>query len=188
MVKTSIRRATESGRPIYVNPEPKTLEDALKNLEAFSAECSGEDGEKSPHHPDWKPLHIRPLITDCFGWTEISLDDTYAALRRASRERGQWEIGRAYADMDNNESRFAIVYSFVPDVDLDHGIVQEQLDFLHLAGFVLVPFREENWRGKGTLVDFSDLIAPHSKGWWRASEFYRLKVESYFAEQQKWYV
>jgi len=187
MIMTSVRRATECGRPIHVNPEPKSLEDALANLEAFSAECCGEDGGSS-HRPGWKPVDIKPLVNNCFGWTEISRDDTYKALRRASRERCQWEISRPYADMDNNESRFAIVYSFVPKDELDPGIVQEQLDFFHLVGFCLVPFNEGNWRGKGTLVDFCDLVAPHSKGWWWVIMYRRMIVRSYFAEKKKRYV
>ncbi len=184
MIKTRIRCATESGRYIYVNLEPKTFSDAKKNLKAFAVEC----GEEKPRPSDWKPLNLRPLINDCFGWTEMSLGDTYAALKCASKKRGQFEVDRAYADLDKNESCFAIVYSFIPEDTLDASIVQEQLDFFHLAGFVLVPFRDQNWKGKGTLVDFSDLIAPHSQGWWRVEDYQRMDVGWHFAELQKWCV
>ncbi len=64
-------------------------------------------------------------------------------------------------------------------------MVQRHFDFFYLAGFVLVPFREPNWRGKGVLVDFSDLVPPHSRRWWKPYIFRKMDIGWYFAEKQE---
>lgn len=37
MIKTSIQHASGTKQPIYLDPEPKTSYDAVRNLEAFAA-------------------------------------------------------------------------------------------------------------------------------------------------------
>lgn len=54
---------------------------------------------------------------------------------------------------------------FVPEGLLEEDMVQSSLDFFYLAGFVCVLVKLDNWRGSGILVDFSDLILPHSPAW-----------------------
>lgn len=39
-------------------------------------------------------------------------------------------------------------------------------------------FREENWRGQGVLVDFSDIVSLH--GEWHEIYYRRMQIESYF--------
>ncbi|KAK1771988.1 hypothetical protein QBC33DRAFT_592853 [Phialemonium atrogriseum] len=58
----------------------------------------------------------------------------------------------ARADLEEEESYFAIIYSFVPQEVLDVNTVQSQLDFFHRTGFMVTLSREENWRGQVVLL------------------------------------
>lgn len=186
MMKAAIQRATECGQPIYVNPEPKIIDDAVANLEAFAGDCLVEE---CPARLNREPLDVNTKIIDCFGWTQLPRGDVFTALSHASKRRDQFpQEGRAYADLDENESCFAIVYSFVPEEKLDADVVQRQLDFFHVAGFNLAPFRERNWRGEGILVDISDLIPPHGRGWWRQGDYQRMNVRGYISDLEERYV
>ena len=70
--------------------------------------------------------------------------------------------GPVHAKLQENKSSYAIVYSFVPKAEeLELSAVQERLDFFHLAGFNLIPYKEDNWHGKGILVDLSNILPPH---------------------------
>jgi hypothetical protein len=179
MIKTSIRHATECGQTIYVNPDLRTRGDAIDNLEAFTTErCVSE----CPCRPNWKPLDLNTQINDCFGWVEMPRGKVLAALSDASKEPNQFP-----EDLDESQSCFAIVFSFVPEEELDAEVVQQQLDFFHLAGFNLVPFRDNNCRGKGILVHFSDLVPPHCQRW-RQEDYQKMSVGWYFVELQGWYV
>lgn len=183
MIKAAIQRATEPGQSIYLNPETKTIRDAVENLEAFAADCLSEG---SPLRLNREPLDVNTQINHCFGWTRMPRGDVFTALSRASKRRDQFpQKGRVYADLDENESCFAIVYSFVPEEKLDAGVVQRQLDFFHVAGFNLAPFREQNWRGEGILVDISDLIPPRDGGWWRQGDYQRMNVGGYIADLEE---
>lgn len=187
MIKTSIHRAAESKRPICLNPKPKTRRDALRNLTAFAAEPPVQYSPAPPATLDWTPVDWKTLeIHTCFGWTEMPYSHVMQALACSSKSAGQFpQVDRAYADLDKDGRCFAIVYSFVPKEELEVEIVQQQLDFFHLAGFVLVPFREQNWRGKGVLVDLCDLVPPHSERW-RQDDYRRMGVGWYFAEMREW--
>lgn len=137
---------------------------------------------------DWAPVDRTTLeILRCFGWTEMPHSHVMRALGRCSKSAGQFpQVDRAYADLDKDGPCFAIVYSFVLEEELDVKTVQQQLDFLYLAGFVLVPFYEQNWRGKGVLVDLCDLVPPYCRGRWRQNDYWRMSLERYFAEMSEW--
>ncbi len=180
MIKTAIRRAAESERPICVNLEPKTRDDAISNLNAFTEECRDQDP-----HPDRTPLDLDVQITQCFGWLQLPRNDVLAAINRIWNRSQAYGLQRAQDDLDDSESCFAIVYEYVGEGELDPDIVQRHLDFFYLAGFVLVPWREENWCGKGVLVDFSDLVPPHSRRWWRSDDFRKMSIGWIFIEQQE---
>ncbi|KAL2017903.1 hypothetical protein VTK56DRAFT_1559 [Thermocarpiscus australiensis] len=160
MIAASRRRAAAAGRQIYIHPRPKTLSQARYNLRAFS-----DEAVTRPQPKGFVPISSDVQVVDCLGWTEFRGSYINAHFIKA------W--------VDNQESRVdhetypAIVYQFVaedgiPDVDTSVS----QLDFFHITGFVSVPFNENSWRGKGVLVDFSDIVSYHAAYKWWLPSFY----------------
>jgi len=182
MIQTASRRRIESGCPaVHINPEPETHEDAIANLEIFSSECF-DNG--NPHSNHGKPFTLDVRINRCFGWLELSRRAVLALLRRQPRKDYALvpQLQRAHG-LDDSERCFAVVYEYVPEGDLDPEIVQRHLDFFYLAGFALMPFREDNWRGN-VLVDHSDLIPPQNLLWWKP-HYGRMEIGWYFEELRK---
>jgi hypothetical protein len=164
MITASLHQAAAAGRDIYVHPRPKTLSQARNNLRAFCDEAATR-----PQPKDFVPIDSDPRIVACLGWTEFKGSDINEHFRRARVGDQESKIA--------DETYPAIVYEFVAD----DGIpvvdnIMAQLDFFHMTGFMTVSFNENNWRGRGVLVDFCDIV-PHHTGymWWRPS---------YYAEQQ----
>ncbi len=164
MITASLRRAADSGRPIHVLRDPTTRRDATKNLRAFSVDNADE-----PDGPDWVPFTLDTQVNKCLGWIEVGKDDILRALRRATRkgEGGQRraEVFDAVASLEKDQSFFALIYTFVPQGMLDTRSIQSQLDFFHMAGFLVLMFKKDNWRGQGVLVDFSDIVPLHETAW-----------------------
>ncbi|KAI1499395.1 hypothetical protein F5X99DRAFT_430776 [Biscogniauxia marginata] len=150
MITTSLRQASVSGKRHYIHPCPTTKKHAIRNLKAFSTEGIG--CPPPPHYKSFSP-HIQ--INTCLGWMVINGHQVRSALKALG----------VVPYLKTDESYFAIVYSFVPKGDLDEDIIQSHLDFFYLAGFECVPLKEDNWRGSGILVDFSDLVSPHAPEW-----------------------
>ncbi|KAK0629941.1 hypothetical protein B0T17DRAFT_506453 [Bombardia bombarda] len=153
MIKTSLKQAALNDRHIYLHPCPRTYKEALRNLKAFSAEAALEPTPP----PNFKPADFDARPNDCLGWTEFSAQEVRTLLQRLKADAPDMEPDRS--------SYFAIVYSFVPEGTLDDAVIQAQYDFFYLVGFTFAQFKEDNWRGSGILVDFSDLTSPLTT-WW----------------------
>ena len=142
-----------------MRPEPKTVHHARNNLRAF---C--EQAATRPQPKGYIPIEGDAQLVGCLGWTEIKGSKVNERLRGLPQEH-------KVAD----ETYPAIVYQFVADAGIpDLDTIDAQTDFFTLTGFELVTFNESNWRGKGVLVDFSDIV-PHHVGhpWWRERYYSR---------------
>ncbi|KAL7922244.1 hypothetical protein ACQKWADRAFT_83311 [Trichoderma austrokoningii] len=156
MITTRLEQAAANGKPVYLNPKPSTREDAFRNLECFSAEYSDD----RPEHCE--PVIFKTTVNPCHGWTIV---DGLDINKRLYNSRG--------SPLLEDRRYFAIIYDYASKGKLEDEAVQAQLDFFYLAGFICLPVEERNWRGAGTLVDFSDLLAPHSR-MWRSSRYGRM--------------
>lgn len=166
MVKTSIKNASLAGKHVYINPKPRRYRDAYRNLKAFSAEATAKSQEEPPAN-DFEPFHPDVLPNTCLGWMELSGQEARVLFRQL----------RAFApDMPADKSYFAIVYTFLPEGQLDDAVIQSQMDFFYLTGFVCPAFKEDNWRGSGILVDFSDIVSPLSPSWNRMLYGRKIKI------------
>ncbi|KAI8725733.1 hypothetical protein NCS52_00145100 [Fusarium sp. LHS14.1] len=153
MIGASMRRAKITGNPIHLRPSPTKHKHAIRNLFAFS----DEGFAKSPPPEHFMPFEPSVEINHCYGWTELSGRDINAALKRA----------RVHQDIDDDQTYFAIVYSFVPKAKLEAETIISQLEFFHITGFYNVSFNFTNWLGAGVLVDFCDIVHPfaHELEW-----------------------
>lgn len=156
MITTSLEQAAANGKPVYLNPKLNTREDAIGNLKCFSAEYSDNYPKR------FGPVIFKTTINPCHGWTIV---DGLDINRRLYKSRGTPAL--------QNRRYFAIIYDYVSKGKLEDEAVQAQLDFFYLSGFICLPVEERNWRGAGTLVDFSDLLAAHSP-MWRSCRFGRM--------------
>lgn len=165
LITTSSRRATASGRPIYVNPDPKTRSEAIQNLRAFSTddvnygttilETKTELVREFPGNED-DSIAIKN-INGCLGWVEVDLSDAMKMLGPLPFDlKGQLPQNKA----------FGLVYRFVPDQGpIDKKYILRQTNLFHITGFHILDFKGNNWRGEGVLVDFSDIVAPWESAW-----------------------
>ncbi|KAH7265819.1 hypothetical protein B0J15DRAFT_579717 [Fusarium solani] len=149
MIGASLRRAKTTANPIRLRPNPTKHKHAIRNLFAFS----DEGYAKSPPPEHFVPFEPSVEINRCIGWTELSGRDINAALRRA------W----VHQDIDDNQTYFAIVYSFVPKAKLKAETIISQLEFFHITGFYNVSSDFTNWLGAGVLVDFCDIVHPFAQ-------------------------
>ncbi|KAK0655507.1 hypothetical protein B0T16DRAFT_397138 [Cercophora newfieldiana] len=182
MMQKASQQRNETGRPaVYINPEPKTHQDALANLAILSGECCDENLQSNRR----KPLTLNIRTSQCFGWFEVQPRIVLALFKKLPRKEYKLvpQLQRACDGLDGSERYVAVVYEYVPEGDLDAEIVQRHLDFFYLAGFGLMPFREQNWRGN-VLVDHSDLIPPHIVKWWKP-HYGRMEVGWYLEELRK---
>lgn len=148
MVAASLQHAAANGKSIHLNPKPINREDAMRNLKSFSTEHSDDNPEY------FEPFILKTNVNPCHGWTVVegsAINQILYNLREVP--------------VLQSKRYFAIVYDYVSMGKLDDSTVQAQLDFFYLLGFIPAPFEERNWRGSGTLVDFSDLVPPHSREW-----------------------
>lgn len=149
MIIASLEKAAADDRTIRIHPRPVTRKDAVINLKAFAADRSTDE---VPSH--FEPILLDTQINPCLGWATIKGKDANKLL---------W-ARRQYPSL-REESHFAIVYRYVPREKLDEAAVQIQLDFFYRVGFVWMYVEERNWRGAGSLVDFSDVVSPHAPEW-----------------------
>ncbi|PNY22354.1 Uncharacterized protein TCAP_07149 [Tolypocladium capitatum] len=152
-----------SSDSIWLNPEPKTFDDALRNLHAFSDE--GRRRQRFRNTPGAVEYTDALRTRKCFGWTTISGEEL-CALRPDSRPP-EMNMDGVIREISPTECYYAIVYEYVPDTQcaLAADVLQAQLDFFWLSGFCLVPLRAENWKGPGILLDLADLICPWQAAW-----------------------
>ncbi|RSL68635.1 hypothetical protein CEP54_002625 [Fusarium duplospermum] len=153
MIDARLRCTKTTGKPIYLRPNPTKHRHAIRNLFAFS----DKGYAKSPPPEHFVPFEPSIEMNLCFGWTELSGRAIEAALKQA------W----VHQDIDNDQTYFAIVYSFVPKAKLEAETIIPQLEFFRITGFYNVSFNFTNWLGAGILVDFCDIVHPfaHELEW-----------------------
>ncbi|KAH7184195.1 hypothetical protein DER44DRAFT_710179 [Fusarium oxysporum] len=164
-IDTSLRLAGDSGREILLNLEPTSAREAYQNLKSFSTEAC----DQKPEAGKLKPFRPKVRINPCHGWTQLS----GAAINGHTQEPSAFQ---------DKEQYFAIVYDFVHEGQLEAKNIINQLNFFHIAGFLIVQLNLENWLSTGVLVDFSDIVPLHAgREWWRERDY---KVDSYgFSEK-----
>ena len=166
LIQASVETSEETN---YLKPDPRTKDDAIINLFAFSQE--GRKEKPSEALSDRIAISSMPRLRECFGWIKVSgrelhslprdLRPSTMRLNRKTREMREILISKEY---------YAIVYEYIPqDIPpLDNEAVQSGLDFLWLGGFCFGNTRPENWVG-GILLDMADFACPWSPGWARAA-------------------
>ncbi|KAL8282594.1 hypothetical protein RB600_005844 [Gaeumannomyces tritici] len=154
LVSTSLREADANDRPILLHPRPKTREDAIRNLRAFSSDYG--DRYRSDHPGGFEAVVPTVHINDCLGWMQLDGDQVWSLLGRLRVD---------HQDLTKLPWYFAMVYKFVPKGDHQKDVVRSQYNFFYLAGFVCAPYKEDNWRGSGILVDMGDLVLPMAPEW-----------------------
>lgn len=166
MITTSFKQAKAKGKPIYLNLKPKTRSKAFQNLETF---CVNDDGSSRVPDEEMKDLQLFETsdadnaaimtINSCLGWIELDTSDVVRDLKRL-----QYSARLELPELPEPKV-FCIAYRFVPEGELDMKTVVAQANFFHVAGFYQRQFKGNNWRGKGVLVDFSDLVPLHETLW-----------------------
>ncbi|KAG6092135.1 hypothetical protein E4U30_005830 [Claviceps sp. LM220 group G6] len=161
-----------SSDPIWLNPNPKTFDDAASNLHAFSTE--GRSEARFRDMPGAVEYSTAPRLRECYGWTSITGKELWALPSLLKPPELKMNLcGSEVRRMRSTENYRAIVYEYVPssDAGMDAEIIQAQLDFFWLGGWCMVPMRIENWGGAGILLDMADLVCLCHIGWYK--EFYR---------------
>ncbi|KAG5954398.1 hypothetical protein E4U57_004525 [Claviceps arundinis] len=162
-----------SSDPIWLNPNPKTFDDAASNLRAFSNEGRSEARFRDMPGAVEYSNRTAPRLRKCYGWTSISGKELWALPLLLKPPELKLK-GRVVRHMRSVEEFRAIVYEYVPssDAGMDAEIMQAQLDFFWLGGWCMVPMRIENWGGAGILLDMADIVSLcHIE--WRKDEYYR---------------
>lgn len=158
MMAAAVERAA-SGSPVMVNPNPKTKEDALANILAFSNE--GRREQQPAQRP--KPILSVPRMKKCYGW--LTVDSTL--FRGLSRELWPPVIysGSVKRSMSYDQEYIALVSEFVEEGDNDPEVVQDVLDFLWEGAFAhTLSSAARNWKSS-VLTDLGDIINPGDYAW-----------------------
>ncbi|KAK3937286.1 hypothetical protein QBC46DRAFT_267860 [Diplogelasinospora grovesii] len=156
----------ESNEPIYLNPDPKTRQDAVANLHAFSDE--GRRRQSFRDMPGSAQYTSTPRLRQCFGWIQVNERELFALPRR--KRPPCHTVGNQVRALQQGEDYYAIVYEFVTEraaaALATAADIQHQLDFFWLVGFCFVPvMHTEEWHKFGLFIDMSDLVCPWSAGW-----------------------
>lgn len=149
--------------PILIRRGPKTYEDAVDNLYAFS-----DDARHSPHIEDGMPPPPFLPLPECYGWMRVKRHEL------PKLEPPIWEEVDEHVDW-----HWAIIYELVPRAKQDLAVGQSHLDFFYEVGLVLEAYKPDNWHG-GRLLDYNDICSVFSRGWRRTA------VRSYNAEKWSW--
>ncbi|KLU81127.1 hypothetical protein MAPG_00222 [Magnaporthiopsis poae ATCC 64411] len=154
LISTSLRAAAANDRQILLHPGPKTRREAIRNLRAFS---SDHDDKYRSDPPDGFEAAVPDVhINDCLGWMRLDGDQAWSVFGRLRVD---------HRDLTKLPWYFAMVYKFVPKGDHQEDVVRSQYNFFYSAGFVCAPYKEDNWRGSGILVDMADLVLPMAPEW-----------------------
>ncbi|KAG6078468.1 hypothetical protein E4U15_004246 [Claviceps sp. LM218 group G6] len=155
-----------SSDPIWLNPNPKTFDDAASNLHAFSNE--GRSEARFRDMPGAVEYRTAPRLRKCYGWTSITGKELWALPSHMRPPRLIIPHKRlVVSQMQSTEDYRAIVYEYVPssETGMDAEVIQAQLDFFWLGGWCMVPMRIENWGGPGILLDMADIVCLCHNAW-----------------------
>ncbi|KPM35936.1 hypothetical protein AK830_g10644 [Neonectria ditissima] len=114
MIQASLQDAAKNNKHIHLNPSPKTRNDALKNLRAFSTYHSSHQEGKSDNLTPFSP-NVR--INGCRGWTQFQGHDINNHLIATRAE--------CCLDLKDEETYYAIVYDYVSKGDRNPGMMLE---------------------------------------------------------------
>ncbi|KAK3360744.1 hypothetical protein B0T25DRAFT_133165 [Lasiosphaeria hispida] len=102
-----------SAEPIYLNPEPKTFQAAIKTCKPSRMRVAGDQDFSSC------PMRFRtapPLDRECFGWTKVSGREL-CSLHRNLRPPSD-ALDGTVREILRTEEYYAIVYEFDPNCQL----------------------------------------------------------------------
>lgn len=160
-----MEHAVEASRPILVNANPATWDDALDNQAAFSDEARMGQQLAAQQEPGagYRQMTTVPRMKKCYGW--LTLDSSVFSKLPWQLRPPVTKVGKVERSIQPGKEYTAIVYEYVEEGENDVAAVQEPLDFFWLAGFgfTLSPL-EKNWKSS-MLVDLSDIVPPRSYGW-----------------------
>ncbi|KAG5758495.1 hypothetical protein H9Q72_013371 [Fusarium xylarioides] len=159
MLETAIQQATT---PIIVNASPRTKDEALANLYAFSSE--GRQKNKSAQGAQVEEIVTIPRIRKCYGWTKFS---GHVLLELPKDLRPPvLQVGKFCRSISTQKEYTAIVYEYVEEGENRPNVVEEADKFFWLAGFSHSSSpAARNWKS-GVLVDLSDIIHAGGYGWY----------------------
>jgi hypothetical protein len=165
MMEAAADQAAAASRPILVNANPITWDDALDNQAAFSDEArmSQLSAAQQEPGPGCRQITTVPRMKKCHGWLTLN-SSVFSELPWQLRPPAT-KVGKVERSIQPGKEYTAIVYEYVEEGENDVAAVQESMDFFWLAGFgfTLSPL-EKNWKS-GMLVDLSDIVPPRSYGW-----------------------
>ena len=166
MMQTAVEQAAAASRPILVNARPKTWDDAVANLAAFSDEARLKQPSPTDHgseSPRLRQISTMPRVKRCRGW--LTLPGKVFGELRLSLRPPLVEVNRIKRFLSRDKEYIAIVYEYVEEGENDPDTMQKAMDFFWLAGFsrTYSPLLG-NWKS-GVLVDLSDIVPPRGYGW-----------------------
>ncbi len=161
MIEASITQAGWESKPIQVNANPQTIDDALNNLYAFSDERRGKCHNSGMSNTI--SITSMPRMRKCFGWLNLSgatLHELPYRLRAPSVR-----VSKIDRSISRDTEYIALVYEYMEEQPNDPATVEEVVRFLWLAGFshTMSP-GARNWKD-GVLVDFADVVHPDGYNW-----------------------
>ena len=161
MIESSVAQAAAESHPIQVNEQPKTKEEAMANLHAFSHEGRFEQGTTGAHGT--RLISQMPRIKRCYGWLKLS-GDVLCSLDRKMRAP-PISLHKITRMISLDKEYIAIVYEYVEEGRNDPAVVKGVLEFLWHAGFeATLGGGARNWKS-GVLVDLSDIVHAGGYGW-----------------------
>ncbi|OAA63356.1 hypothetical protein SPI_03519 [Niveomyces insectorum RCEF 264] len=172
MMATAVEDGKASGTPVLLNIRTADWTDAMENVESFSVEArqnaEGNLKQAAEMNIELRPVLSVPRLRRCFGWLPLPAEFLKAIPRplrvpavRLDHKRTRW---LDYSD-DPETPYTGIVYEYIEAGPNDPAVVQEVLDFLHLAGFVNASGpRGCNWESS-VLLDLSDIVNPLQRSW-----------------------
>ncbi|KAF5019863.1 hypothetical protein F66182_8142 [Fusarium sp. NRRL 66182] len=158
MMEASVDGAVAESTKVYLNPSPKTKQDAAANLYAFTKESL----QSPSQHMQGFNMSCLPRLRKCYGWLKISGRDS----------RIPWalwpptlDVGKIQRRMSGDREHMAIVYEYIQEEANDPKTTDEVVTFLWRAGFSFTNYPEErNWKG-GVLLDLSEIVHVEGYGW-----------------------
>ncbi|KJZ70542.1 hypothetical protein HIM_10086 [Hirsutella minnesotensis 3608] len=163
MMQEAVQEAAAESTTILVNANPRTRDEALANLLAFSTE--GRQLQASSEHSGITAISSIPRITKCYGWLKFS--GRVFFRMPVSKRAPTIRVDKITRNLSPDREYTAIVYEYIEEGDNNPAVVEEVDRFLWLAGFghTISP-AARNWRA-GVLVDHSDIVHPTGFGWHR---------------------
>ncbi|KAF5530443.1 hypothetical protein FPHYL_14078 [Fusarium phyllophilum] len=161
MLETAIQQAAT---PIIVNASPRTKDEALANLYAFSSEGRQKNKSAPAQGAHVEEIVTIPRIRKCYGWTKFS-GHVLLGLPKDLRPP-VLQVGKFCRSISTQKEYTAIVYEYVEEGENRPDVVEEADKFFWLAGFSHSSSpAARNWKS-GVLVDLSDIIQAGGYGWY----------------------